>query len=450
MAELKGRGDSYLVRWRAGRGSRYQTCTFEDADNAKTAKALAEARNHRITSREVYAAILDLVDDEDEEVDEVPTVAAFLETWIDKKVDIAPNTQREYRRLIRSRVVPELGHILLSELTRTDIEDWRKKLAVELAPSGVHKIYAIVNQALRSAKAQYQVANPAAVPEGERGNGLPKIRRFNACFLTPQEADILVAHCGEAIKELVLVGLGTGMRLGELLGLRVGDVDLTAKEPAIYVEQTLHKDGTFGGPKTEKSVRTITVSPRLVQILERRTRDKSKGALVFTAPEGGPWQSNNLRRRFWRTAVAAAGRCSEHPPPMVKCGRGGNDRKADPMSVSTCNCKTRLHKKPRLHDMRHTHVGWLIAAKWDFFAIQLRLGHASIKTTFDRYGHRLPGGERKALDALDQQMPGGALKKAKKAKKRKGGKSKRSDSGVTSLVDGLRGSDGGGSLAEAA
>jgi integrase len=70
-----------------------------------------------------------------------------------------------------------------------------------------------------------------------------------------------------------------------------------------------------------------------------------------------------------------------------------------------CRCPGRLHAAPRFHDLRHSHVAYLIAGGWDFYAIQLRLGHASIKTTFDIYGHLLPHGDRKRLARLDGLLP---------------------------------------------
>jgi integrase len=60
---------------------------------------------------------------------------------------------------------------------------------------------------------------------------------------------------------------------------------------------------------------------------------------------------------------------------------------------------------PRFHDLRRSHVAYLVAAGWDFYMIQLRLGHTSIKTTFDTYGHLLPHGERDRLRDLDALLP---------------------------------------------
>jgi hypothetical protein len=126
--------------------------------------------------------------------------------------------------------------------------------------------------------------------------------------------------------------------------------------------------------------------------------------LVFTSPSGLPWNSDNFRRRYWRPAVAAAIACPCHP--NVSVGRAAGTQ-AVPVAGTACRCPDRLHQTLRLQDLRHTHVGYLIDAGWDFHAIQLRLGHASIKTTFDIYGHRLPHGDQPGLRALDQRLPGG-------------------------------------------
>jgi integrase len=56
------------------------------------------------------------------------------------------------------------------------------------------------------------------------------------------------------------------------------------------------------------------------------------------------------------------------------------------------------------HDTRHSHVGWLIEAGWHLYAIQQRIGHESIKTTFDVYGHRLSHGDTDRIDALDRML----------------------------------------------
>ncbi|MFH2072434.1 MAG: tyrosine-type recombinase/integrase [Actinomycetota bacterium] len=92
-----------------------------------------------------------------------------------------------------------------------------------------------------------------------------------------------------------------------------------------------------------------------------------EGGLVFTVSEGGPLHLTNFRRRVWKPAVAAS--------------------VGEPM---------------RLHDLRHTHVALLIAADEEPYVLSRRLGHASIRTTFDVYGHLFEGRDRQAADALDE------------------------------------------------
>src|SRR5262249_28419667 len=160
----------------------------------------------------------------------------------------------------------------------------------------------------------------AAKPTGQRRSSLPKIKRYRACFLTPEEADLVIRAAAPPVVDLIRTAFGTGLRLGELLGLRVCDVDLDARTPVMRVEQTFKRDGTFGVPKADKSERSVAISRTLVDLLRLRVEDRRAGDLVFPAPEGGPWDANNLRNRYWRVAIAAAGRCSTHPPGKVKCG----------------------------------------------------------------------------------------------------------------------------------
>ena len=88
--------------------------------------------------------------------------------------------------------------------------------------------------------------------------------------------------------------------------------------------------------------------------------------LIFTAPEGGRLDLRVFRRRFWYPAV--------------------RESVGEPM---------------RPHDLRHTHVALLIAAGEDPYVISQRLGHASIRTTYDIYGHLFEGRDRQAADALE-------------------------------------------------
>ena len=86
-------------------------------------------------------------------------------------------------------------------------------------------------QVLQAAVPRHIPANPAAKPVGQRKGNLPKIKRYRACFLTPEEGGMIIRAAEPQIVDLIRTALGTGLRLGELLGLRVQDVDLEAKTP---------------------------------------------------------------------------------------------------------------------------------------------------------------------------------------------------------------------------
>ncbi|MDP3983775.1 MAG: site-specific integrase [Acidimicrobiia bacterium] len=158
-------------------------------------------------------------------------------------------------------------------------------------------------------------------------------------------------------RAFVLMGAYTGLRPGELTALRVDRLDLLRRQ--LRVEEPL---------KTRAARRTVSFPPFLAEELAHHlaTHPGNNGR-VFSAPEGGPIRMNTWRRRFWYPAVEAS------------VGR--------PM---------------RPHDLRHTHVALLIAEGEDPYVISKRLGHASIRTTYDTYGHLFKGRDRQAADRLEE------------------------------------------------
>ena len=402
MASIITRGHSFCVRWRAGRGGRQHCCTFHTRQKAVATKLLAEAHDHRIGSYDVYLAV-----DPDRlgpsRRRATPLLRDWIEQWLRLKIDVAASTHAEYARILRRSVAAELGHLHVGDLSRDlHLNPWKAKLAQRLKPATVRKHWTVLHQVMRDAVPRYRPDNPLARPPGHRGNGLPRLAKYRARFLTPQEAAILVQSCLPECRAVVQAALGTGMRLGELLGLHAGAVVLGSKTPAVYVETTLHGDGTIGEPKSESSRRAILLSDSMVALFRGLTADLRPDELVFTTPTGLPWNCHNFRRRYWRPSVAAAILCPHHSNVPTDCKSG---TQATPLSGTACRCPERLHQTLRFQDLRHTHVGYLIDAGWDFHAIQLRVGHASIKTTFDIYGHRLPHGDRLGLQALDQRLP---------------------------------------------
>jgi integrase len=137
----------------------------------------------------------------------------------------------------------------------------------------------------------------------------------------------------------------------------------------------------LGPPKSKASRRTVTMPAFLVEELAQHFGQYlDPEGWVFSSPQGGPVRRTNFRRRFWLPAVQA--------------------------SVS---------EPLRFHDLRHSHAALLIAQGVHPKVLQDRLGHASIATTLDTYGHLMKGLDEAAADALDtsrRESPPGNTRRA--------------------------------------
>ncbi|MFB9363038.1 tyrosine-type recombinase/integrase [Actinoplanes nipponensis] len=403
MASMTRRNTSFCLRWRYA--GRLQCCTFRGPSPAKAlaAKQYVEAQAHQLFSAAVYAAI-DPGSPKAQHRPQSPLLRDWIERWLALKIDVSPTTHAEYTRLLRHRVVRDLGDLRVGDISRhAHLDSWKAALAAELMPAGVRKHWAVLSEVMRDAVPQWRPDNPLQRPYGHRGNGLPRPAPCQVCLLSRAQARLLIDCCAPPARGLVVAALGTGMRLGELLGLRAVDVCLRGQAPSVRVTQVLHRGGGFGPPKTPASRRTITLAASTAAVFAELLEDKLPDHPVFAAPNGRPWTVSNLRQRYWQPAVIAAQRCPQHLPANPSSWSSRT-------SASTCGCPERLHTRPRFHDLRHSHVARLIAAGWDFYMIQLRLGHASIRTTFDTYGHLLPHGEHDRLTALDAWLAGASPK----------------------------------------
>ena len=142
----------------------------------------------------------------------------------------------------------------------------------------------------------------------------------------------------------------------------------------LRVEETLNEvEGKliFGPPKTARSIRNVSMPRALIDELSAHMAMYPLGedGLIFTAPTGGPLRRNHFRSRVWIPAVTQS-----------------------------------VGRPFRFHDLRHSHAAVLIATGQHPKLIQERLGHASITTTLDVYGHLLDGIDQAAADAIDDAL----------------------------------------------
>lgn len=168
----------------------------------------------------------------------------------------------------------------------------------------------------------------------------------------------------------MLVGAYSGLRIGELAGLRRGRVDILRGRidvAEIAVEVSGHL--SYGPPKTRAGRRSVTLPRSVVRVLDDHLAEYTPAdpdAFVFTAPEGGPLRVPAWRRRHWNSAVDKAGLSPLRP-----------------------------------HDLRHTAVALWIASGANPLEVARRAGHASTSFTQDRYGHLFPEADEAVAERLD-------------------------------------------------
>ena len=177
---------------------------------------------------------------------------------------------------------------------------------------------------------------------------------------------IQVAPVGD--RAVIALAAWSGMRWGEVVGLPRRLVDLDARK--VRVEQGLSRQGgryVLGPLKTSASRRTISLSAEVAMALRVHMGQRGGGSddLVFTGKRGAYLRGSNWRARVWLPTVDAAGFAGL-----------------------------------RFHDLRHTHAAWMIAAGEHPKVISSRLGHSSVATTLDRYGHLMEGLAEGTADRL--------------------------------------------------
>lgn len=286
---------------------------------------------------------------------------------------VSPATLEEYRRDWTKRWEPHLGHLKLSRITRLDVT------AALKAQHGADKTVAnawgtlagIFNMAVIDG--HLEKSPTIGVKLGRK----TEHERAEHRYLTPAEILQVVADTSERYVPLVWTLAGTGMRWGEATALTVGDFDLDAR--TVRVTKAWKRDRAngwyVGPPKTPKAKRTITLPGEVVDAVEELVNAGRRKDLVFTNRNGDPVKHQPFYREHWTKA----------------CTRNI----AEP--------------RPRIHDLRHSHVAILIAGGVGLPVIQARLGHEKITTTIDTYGHLLPDLHVGAAVAMSQAFQSAAL-----------------------------------------
>jgi integrase len=306
-----------------------------------------------------------------------------LETWARHwAASVLPASGRRattvscYRTLLRSLVLPHVGHVPLADLRPSIIESW----LVELQTAG--KAASTRRQALTILRAVLDAAvrdglmavNPATKVTR------PRLDRAEAAHYSPEQvAQVLLACEGERLRPLVDVMLGTALRRGEALALHWANVDLERGELRVRGTLVRTEAGlTVQPPKTANGWRTIPLSNAVASAIRRQRAQQAADRLaagvswigcphVFTSEAGTPLDPNNVSH--WFDMI------------VKRAGVGGS-----------------------LHTLRHTALTAMAVAGVPLSVVSRTAGHESITTTVDLYGHVSEDATRDAVEALSRRL----------------------------------------------
>ena len=305
------------------------------------------------------------------------------------KRSIRASTLDSYERMLKLHVIPRLGRLQIQDLTSGHLDSLYTDLlnggradgSGGLSPKTVRYIHNTVHKALRDAQRKQlihrNVADSADPPRIHQ-SGSASMRTWTA----EQVRAFLDGLTGHRLVAAYTLAATTGMRRGEVLGLRWRDVDFEARRLAVRQTVTcVNYKVAFSTPKTARGRRLIAVDTGTVAALQahRRRQDEERAALgmayqdldlVFPKLDGTPTNPDFFSQCFDRTVA------------RLKLPR------------------------IRLHDLRHTHATLALSAGVPPKVISDRLGHATVAFTLDVYTHAIPQMQEEAADQIAELIFG--------------------------------------------
>lgn len=367
------RGDSWTVRWRTdtSEGRKHHSKggfrTKKDAQDFLT---------------DVMAAIRGGVFAEPTKV----TVGDFLtERWLPaRKMSLRPSTYASYQTAINRHVIPELGHVQIQQLSPDRLDRFYASLvAGGLSAKTVRNIHGLLHKALRDAVRKNLV--PRNVADAADPPKLHRANRDEMKTWTPVQLRVFFDGIAEhRLAPAYLLAATTGMRRGEVLGVRWRDIDFKARR--LHVRQTIlsvNYQLTVGQPKTLRGERKISLDAETIRVLTaHRAAQRHERQLLGTG---------------------------YHEHDLVFAREDGNPVHPDYFSQTFDRTVKRLKlPKIRLHDLRHTHATLGLGAGVPIKVMSDRLGHATTSFTMDVYMHAIPAVEDDAADQIADLVFGAA------------------------------------------
>ncbi|WFE27612.1 site-specific integrase [Solwaraspora sp. WMMD791] len=354
MAWVEKRGDMWRVRFRNPDGS-------VATDSTHPTKTAASTRANAIETdqqRDVF------INPEHGRI----TLAEWVEQWLDAH-DVGASTFERYRSHLDIHILPRFGDTPLNGITRMAVKRWIKDLNRRRADSTVASILSLLSMIMGEAVEERRITmNPC------RRLRNTSAHRPERPWANPTQVNAIASRVTTPNRIMIITAAYTGMRWGELAGLRRPNCKLGDGRILIDPDEgALHEVGghlTLGPPKTPAAVRDILLPPFLVELL-RTHLDSHDHDHVFTGRDGGLHRRSSFHRRHWRPAT------------------DGDPTNGIPAIIRG------LH----FHDLRHSHKTWLIEDDVPEVAQAKRLGHR-LPGIRGIYSHVSPTVEQRLADRL--------------------------------------------------
>lgn len=306
------------------------------------------------------------------------TLAQWMHLWYENfaKINLRPASHKTYEGYMKNHINPNIGDIPLAKLTTFDLQKFYKKLLTEgrvqrtesknkplgLSAKTVRNINQLISSSLDAAKAQKLILdNPT------NGCTLPKVERQEMLTLSANQLEKFFAEAKETgVYELYYIELATGLRRGELLGLKWEDIDFTEATLKIR-RQVLRINGeiTEAPLKTKNAYRTIALGKDAVEILRSQENRLGKfSPYVFPSPTGTAMSPDSVLHMLHRVLKRAG------------------------------------LPKVRFHDLRHTFATLALQNGVDIKTVSGILGHFSAGFTLDTYTHTTTASQKEAANTM--------------------------------------------------
>ena len=311
------------------------------------------------------------------------TVGEWMDIWFENyaKVKVRPSSHQTYRGYIDNHIKPNIGKIPLGELTSLDLQKFYRKLLssgrVErieskkqskgLSPKTVRNLHQIIASAMKLAREQKLIAtNPTD------GCALPKVEHKEMKTLPVEQlASFLREAKDSGVFELYYVELATGLRRGELLGLKWEDLDLERGDLRVRRQIARINGEVVEAPlKTKNAYRTLPLAEDTIGVLKAQKQKTGDSPWVFPSPTGRPISPDSVLHMLHRVLKRAG-------LPRV-----------------------------RFHDLRHTFATLALQNGVDVKTVSGMLGHFSAGFTLDTYAHVTTASQRQAAKTMGSILSG--------------------------------------------